>query len=197
MYRINSSLNPQARLSFYYSFVYPYLSNNIDIWGRTHSYLLQSLFVAQKRIIRNIDGAPYLAHTSPLFKKYSILKVHDIFIYSVCCRMFKMRSENGFIPNHNVNTRFRDMPRTSWQRLTMCQKTFSFTGPSEWNNLPNDLKNIEKISVFKRKLREYLINKYQKRMVIIFLFFYRFVQKNILLFTLLGVCIHCFVLECV
>ena len=68
LYRINSSLNQQARLSFYYSFVYPYLSNNIEIWGRTHQYLLQSLFIAQKRIIRNIDGSSYLAHTSPLKK---------------------------------------------------------------------------------------------------------------------------------
>ena len=160
LYRINSSLNPQARLSFYYSFVYPYLSNNICVWGRTHSYLLNSLFIAQKRIIRNIDGASYLAHTSPLFKKYSILKVHDIFIYSVCCRMFNLRNVNGFGVNHNVNTRYRDMPRTSRQRLTMCQKAFSFTGPSEWNSLPDDLRNIEKFSAFKRKLKQYLIDKY-------------------------------------
>ena len=67
LYRINSSLNQQARLSFYYLFVYPYLSKNVDIWGGTHSHFLHSLSIAQKRIIRNIDGASYLAHTSPLF----------------------------------------------------------------------------------------------------------------------------------
>ena len=140
--------------------MYPYLSNNIEIWGRTHQYLLQSLFIAQKRIIRNIDGSSYLAHSSPIFKKYSILKLHDIFIYSVCCRMFRLREEYGFDGHHNVNTRFRDTPRTSRQRLTMCQKAFSFTGPSEWNSLPDDFRNIERISVFKRKLREYLVSKY-------------------------------------
>ena len=160
LYRINSSLNPQARLSFYYSFVYPYLSNNIAVWGKTHAYLLNSLFIAQKRIVRNIDGASYLAHTSPIFKKYSILKVHDIFIYVVCCRMFKLREENGFGTNHEVNTRFRHLPRTSWQRLTMCQKAFSFTGPTEWNSLPSEIRNIDKISTFKRRIREYLIDKY-------------------------------------
>lgn len=160
LYRINSSLTPQARLSFYYSFVYPYLSYNISVWGSTHSYLLNSLFITQKRIVRNIDGSPYRAHTSPLFKKYSILKVHDIFIYIVCCRMFNKRDDDCFRVNHNVNTRFRDMPRSSWQRLTMCQKAFSFTGPSEWNKLPESVRNIGRIGTFKKKMREYLISKY-------------------------------------
>lgn len=158
LYRIRDCLTPQARLSFYYSFVYPYLSYNIIIWGKTHSYLLDSLFVMQKRIVRNIAAAPFLAHTTPLFREFSILKIPDIFKYAVCCHMFKLK--NTFDAPHTANTRFRDLPRTTYHRLTMTQRAVSFTGPSEWNLLPDHIRNIRKFNCFKKALKSYLLSGY-------------------------------------
>ena len=160
LYRIRDCLTPEARLCFYYSFVYPYLSYNIIIWGKTHAYLLNSLFLLQKRIVRNIAAAPFLAHTNPIFREFSILKLHDIFKYAVCCHMFKLK--NTFVAPHSVNTRSRNLPRTTYHRLTMTQQAVSFTGPTEWNSLPSNIKNIEKFNLFKKELKNYLLSAYSE-----------------------------------
>ena len=40
------------------------------------------------------------------------------------------------------------------------QPYFSFSGPAEWNCLPNDLRMITDTNVFKKKLKRTFINKH-------------------------------------
>ena len=74
--------------------------------------------------------------------------------------MFKLKTPQSFRANHNYITRFRDQPQSSRHRLAHCQNPVSFTGPIEWNNLPNDLRNTKTINSFKRKLKIFFIEQY-------------------------------------
>ena len=59
--------NTSTLLTLYYSFIYPYLTYCVEVWGNTSNCYLNSLSKLQKRTIRIITSANYRAHTDPLF----------------------------------------------------------------------------------------------------------------------------------
>ena len=90
-------LDQKYLLTLYNSFVYPYLTYCIVIWGTASQIHIQPLFLAQKKVVRIITISHYLAHTQPLFQSLFILPVDKlilnqigIFIYKYC---------NGLLPN--------------------------------------------------------------------------------------------------
>ena len=60
--------------TLYYSFIHPYLTYCTEIWGTAAAYksYTESLFKLQKRAVRLIVSAKYLAHTGPIFKQLNI-----------------------------------------------------------------------------------------------------------------------------
>ena len=122
LYRIRKFLSIEARIHFYYAFVYPYLSYNVSIWGNSNEITLKPLIIAQKRVIRCLADAEYNAHTSPLFKKYQLLKFEDIVEYVLCIYMYKSIKAHKLSPARRANTRNQNDTRSSFQRLTTCHK---------------------------------------------------------------------------
>ena len=158
LYRIKNNLPLQARLNFYYSFVYPYLTYNVITWGGTFSSHLENLITQQKRIVRIISDAPFLAHTSPLFANLRILKFIDIYKFNVALYMYE--NHEKYKRTHNLNTRFRNLSLPSSNRLTVSQHAISFQGPNIWNKLPKELKEIKSKNYFKSQLKMFFLNSY-------------------------------------
>ena len=109
----------------YSTMISPYLNYGILAWGNASKYLLDSLFLLQKRAIRIINHAGYLSHTNALFQKNKILKLIDLFGYNLGIFMHKLSSKDlpgvflqMFIRNNSVHhypTRQSDayhLPRT-------------------------------------------------------------------------------------
>ena len=61
--------------SLYFTFVYPYLTYCIHVWGKTFPTYLDPIVKAHKRIIRIITHTSYKEHTQPLFKHTGIQKL--------------------------------------------------------------------------------------------------------------------------
>ena len=59
--------------------IYPYLSYGIPLWGAAADCHLNKLIVLQKKAVRSISGASYIAHTNPILKLLNILKLKDIY----------------------------------------------------------------------------------------------------------------------
>lgn len=160
-YRIRRFFPIKARLQFYYSFIYPYLSYCVIVWGATYNVHLNNLITMQKRMIRLIGDSSFLAHTTPLFYKFSLLKLEDIFRYNVSMYMYKNHQNSNFRVQHNYHTRFRNRPLSSYNRLTLSQHSVDFIGPNVWNDLPQSVRDSSSIPVFKSRTKNYLISKYQ------------------------------------
>ena len=62
----------------YYAFIYPYLSYGNIVWGSKYTTRLAAMRRLQKKIIRIITFSKFKERTGPLFKKLSILPLHDI-----------------------------------------------------------------------------------------------------------------------
>ena len=160
-YRIRDYMPRQARLSYYYAFIYPYLQYGIIIWGGTNDVHLKPLIVQQKRMIRNITNSVAYAHTCPLFKQLGLLKVRDIYKFKMLVHTHReIHVQNNFEINHSVNTRNRNMALPSFQRLAQTQRSVTYAGPTFWNQLPHGLRQIENLSTFKKRLKIHLLEGY-------------------------------------
>ena len=160
LYKIRNSLPLYARLNFYYSFIYPYLSYNIIIWGATNPSHLHPLIVQHKRIIRILTDSNFMEHTSPLFHRLKLLKLMDIYKFQLLLHTRKALLNGQFQCLHNIQTRNRNFAVASFQRLSRTQQSVSYMGPSLWNNLPDNLRQENTLNSFKRKLKIHFLEQY-------------------------------------
>ena len=77
----------------YFSLIYSHLQYCISSWGLAHANALNPLEKLHKRIIRNITSSPYLEHTTPLFFKLNLLKIHDICNLEIAKNMFQIKNK--------------------------------------------------------------------------------------------------------
>ena len=163
LYHLKNYLQIPSLISIYYSLVYPYLNYCSLVWGGTYESLLIPLITLQKRCIRLITGSPYLAHTSPLFKKYNLLKLLDIFKFRLAVYAFKNKNnlELLYPRTHSYNTRFGDNLRPHFQRLTCTTHSFNFVLPNLWNSIPEEFKSLSSIASFKNHYKKFLVSAYE------------------------------------
>ena len=160
--KIYDKLPPQARLSYFYSFIYPYLTYNVTFWGKTYNRHTDPIVKLQKRMLRLMTNSGFFEHTNPLFFQLKILKFPDIYTYFVCIYMHQSISNGKYRIEHSLNTRARSNNHAQpiFNRLTSAQQSISIMGPNTWNSLPAYLRNIRDLVAFKTKLKTYLIDQY-------------------------------------
>ena len=93
MYKARQYLNKSSLVNLYYSYVYPYLTYCIEVWGCAYPPHLQCLFFLQKKIF---TFSLYLAHTEPLFMSMEILTLEKIFSHR--CRLMMYKYHNNLLP---------------------------------------------------------------------------------------------------
>ena len=77
--------------------------------------------------------------------------------------MFKPSMTIHFNPTHTIYIRNREQMQPVYQRLTMSQRAIPFSGPKEWNRLPEDIRKIKTIGRFKKLLKNPLISLYREQ----------------------------------
>ena len=160
LYKIKDKLTLEAKLSYYYAFVYPYLSYNVCVWGSTYSSHIQRIIILQKKVIRIITNSSYTAHTRPLFSQLGILEFEDVLKFDLLKYVHKSISKNIFSFNNNRASRDPYLIKPTFHRLSKTQHAFSFQGPTEWNKLPLHLRTIVDFRRFKLNLKRYLLERY-------------------------------------
>ena len=88
IYRASQKLNETALLMLYNTLILPYLSYCSEVWGRTYITNLNPFFAKQKKFVRIIGRLSKHDHTTPLFLKFKILKLFDLFEYKASCFMY-------------------------------------------------------------------------------------------------------------
>ena len=102
-----------------------------------------------------------MTHTNPIFHELKVLKFADIYKYNLGLYMHRNLDKFTNIRQHNFNTRSEGEYIPTFQRLTLTQnQSIKFQAPSNWNNIPNDIKNIQTTNSFKRNYKNFLISSY-------------------------------------
>ncbi len=148
----------------YCTLILPYLSYGILLWGSACYVNLNRIFKLQKRAIRIISNSSYLCHTKPLFEKYNVLDIFDLYSKEVC--LFMHKYHNGLLPRafdnlftnmkdvHDYNTRNKNNYRSEIHKM---ENVISI-GPKMWNYLPKEIRSLKHVSAFKSKLVAFLKN---------------------------------------
>ena len=89
LYKTKKYLHQKTLTQLYNAFIYPHLTYCIPVWGNACKTYLDPLVKIQKRVIRLIKGAKKLDHTDPLFKELKILKISEIYVYTLQLIMYK------------------------------------------------------------------------------------------------------------
>ena len=125
--------------------------------------------VCRKKHVRIITNSPYRAHTAHLLLANRLLSVSEINSYIV--DIFMYNSINGILPStfsfyfvrnrdvHQCNTRQADDLRVPFGRLDVRKFSIKIHGAQVWNSLPQYIRSASAINDFKKKLRNFLIDK--------------------------------------
>jgi len=148
---------PKSSLyKLYCTLILPYLSYGIILWGSANKDCLNRILKLQKRAVRIISDSSYLCHTKPLFERFNMLNIENLFKKECCIFMYKYN--NGMLPKvfdnmftdmksiHDYDTRNKDSLRPEIHKVT----NIITIGPKVWNSLPKNIKAVKNISAFKK-----------------------------------------------
>ena len=107
-------LQERKLLTLYYSFVYPYFTYSITVWGNTYPTVLDPLIKCQKRAVRIVHGAGKYDHADPIFQNLKILSLRKLYMYSVkkysliniACKIFRRYSLIFYCCQHDPWTSY-------------------------------------------------------------------------------------------
>jgi hypothetical protein len=163
--KIASFYLPQnCLLSLYYALFYSHLTYGIEFWSASGITLQNPVKLAQKKAIRIITGAHYLAHSEPLANALNILLYDDLIFLTKCMFMFKIYNTKVcnqvvelFSISSNMCTRMGNINFVVPRDTLTCRKRFIVhCGIMLWNSLPFEVKTISSAYMFKSNLRAHI-----------------------------------------
>lgn len=172
LYKCKRFFSDKTLLALYNSFVYPYLNYCIPVWGNTYESILDPLVKLQKRAMRIIAGVKSRISSDPLFRKFKVLKVNQIYLYFVHIFVLKYRYnalppifDDFFERNegiHEHNTRNKHLFRMPLIRLDIRKRMIRSTGVLIYNYISQCISLDDEVdcsfSLFKSNLKTLIID---------------------------------------
>lgn len=161
-------LSKTCLITLYYTFVYPYFTYCIEVWGSTFPSYLLPLFRLQKRAIRLIAFLPYNHTTVDTFISLNILNLKNIYIYSVSIFMFKFVNDmlpdifkSYFKYNHEIHkrvTRSSHLLHAPFVKTLYRSKNIRFKGVHIFNFMYQYINTTCNLNAYKKSIKKCLIN---------------------------------------
>lgn len=146
-------LNINQLKILYYALVQSQLSYGIIGWGGVCNCYLEKLTVVQKWVLRIIYNKDYNYASDDLYKETEIFDLRQLYCSNMLTYNFK--NKNNITPiEHQYETRNKENkcinPRC---KKTIGQKSYTYFTSRIYNTLPNELKNINTLHLFKKKIK--------------------------------------------
>ena len=170
--KLRHCVSTDTLISIYYALVHSYVRYGISSWGCATDTALQPLISLTNRIVRIITFAPFgNIDVDSIYKYLDILNVPDTvlletgkFVYkrenellpvTEIANHFDLRNENV---HHHYNLRNRNIFTPNIVvSSTSGERSIQYRGAKLWNNLSDDIRQCESLSIFKKKLKVYLL----------------------------------------
>lgn len=160
LYRLRGIVSMDTLVIAYHAYVASTLRYGIIFWGNCSQK--ESVFKAQKRIIRSMCGLKTTDSCKPYFKKFKILTLPCLYIYEV--GVFVKSNPKLFLKASEVHhcSRIRSLHRnrlcTQTSKTALMNKSVFCMSPLIYNKIPNCIRDLD-IKIFKKRLCELLIAK--------------------------------------
>ena len=166
--KLTKFFNTDNLYNFYYSLIYPYLTNGNTVWGASGMNTLNPLIILQKKIVRILSKSGRRDHTLPLFKNLNILPLKCLYVYNVLLYMYKVRNER--LPDifNTIFIKFRDVSSIHTRqnclyhvpnyRTKYLENTIIIQGSKLANDHKTLFENHYSIGTFKRAVKNLLFS---------------------------------------
>lgn len=170
LYKLKNKLDIKSKTMIFQSLIQSHLNYLAIIYAHNkHNNSLKSLQCMQNKALKIIFRLPILFPTITLYKDISktILPIYGLYEYQVLMFVFKCIHNIGHqsitFSQHqfNVNTRNRSHLRIPRCRLESTKQRVDYVGAVKFNNLPVDLKSINRVSLFKSSCKQHLFNNFE------------------------------------
>lgn len=156
---IKKTTNIQTALTTYYAYAYAWLSYGVTLWGNSTD--APTLFTLQKKLVRILVNIEQTDSCKPHFQKHNILTLPCIYIFETC--KFVRKNQEFYTKREDIQTRYtlrhRSRLNVPSSRLKMHSTSPYVMSTKIYNKLPKLIKEEEKINIFLKKLKLFLINK--------------------------------------
>ena len=169
--RAGAVLGGPSLLSLYNGLVLPHLQYCLLVWGDFQGggnvSLGGSLLRYQKRFAGLVAGRTGWYHADPLFARYGLLKVGDL--YRQQLRVHAWRFWNGRLPQNqaamlgrtgDVHGHATRLARTGIFLATRDHGSVGYTVPKEWASLTEEQRGVGSLAAFKRGSRRGFLGEY-------------------------------------
>ena len=156
-------LLPQSQLfQVYRALVESHLRYGNLLWGHLSATKLHSLQKLQDRAMTLIQSAPIkdrkpsaTLSVNELIKLDQAMMVHKI-LNEQCPEILKQKFTKRSQVSKYETRRANDLqvPRP---RPEITKKSFSYKGAKVWNDIPNNIRNVESAALFKKQARNYFL----------------------------------------
>ena len=155
----------------YFAFVYPHLLYAIEMYGNTNHCHLSKLEKLNK-ILRILQNRSIRTNNIELYKYYDTLPLPLLHNYQILLFLQRFYHHSYTLPDvfvtyftqissiHNYNTRGKRNLYFTTTETETGKKALTHKGCILWNKLPEGLKTIKSVAVFKHRIRDYLISNY-------------------------------------
>ena len=130
-------------------------------------YILKRI---KRKIVRIATFSKYTHHTRPIFLSLNFLTVYKLnsyllalFLYSYFGGQLPPSFSDYFLENntiHSYSTRSANKVYIKYERTNYRRFSVRYRGAMIWNSLPNSLKEMKSLQLFKRKLKCFVQQKY-------------------------------------
>ena len=150
------------------SFVFSTLYYCSTVWSNTSKRNIKKLQLVQNFAARIVLGLKKFDHISQGIRSLNWLPVNDKLYLNDAIMMFKCINE--LVPDyligkftlcsqiHSRNTRQRGQLYLPRCRTTTGQRSFTYRSAKLWNNLGDDVKSLDSVNVFRKRLVNLLLS---------------------------------------
>ena len=169
LYRQSSFLNLKCRQTLCSTHTQPYCCSSW--YSGLPTSLKERLNVIQRKMVRFIYSMDYRGHVdNKNLRDLLWLNIPDRVYFFQMKHLFRIRNRlapkyplpnfTAISASHSHNTRGSEYNFTISRELSLSQNSFAFSAIKYWNSLPNGIKCIDSFQVFKRTLKQYLLERY-------------------------------------
>ena len=174
--RVKHLLPPSSMRLLYHSFIQPHIQYNLPAWGGCSAQSKKRIINIQKRAIRTITKSYHTAHTEPRMKKLGLLKfddlynlqstllVHDCYYERAPANISSCVNSIGNA-SHNLRNQANKPLDLKIPLFTSRAGTssFSYQGPTFWNNVSTEIRSIDQKGRFKAILKSNILDEYERK----------------------------------
>lgn len=154
-----SELGPEIARSVYFALFESHLRYGIPFWGSAHQYLLQILFVLQKKAVRAIAGVHQRESCRPHFVSQRILTLTSIFVLETATLVFKNFSNVRRTDQPSTRQNLKLMAPLPIPKTALVQKSLIYEGRKVFNHLPFAFRLAASSKQFRKQVKNFLLDK--------------------------------------